>query len=62
MQREAFEDILDQEFEEMPSQKDFLGRLKVAVLRRRLDGGEYRVERRICLLYTSNYRRSLRLL
>lgn len=47
MQREAFEDILDQEFEEMPSQKELLGRLKVAVLRRRLDGGEYRVERRM---------------
>ena len=47
MQREAFEDILDQEFEEMPSQKDLLGRLKVAVLRRRLDGGEYRMERRM---------------
>lgn len=47
MQRETFEDILDQEFEEMPSQKDLLGRLKVAVLRRRLDGGEYRVERRM---------------
>lgn len=47
MQREAFEDILDQEFEEMPSQKDLLGKLKVAVLRRRLDGGEYRVERRM---------------
>ena len=47
MQREAFEDILDQEFEEMPLQKDLLGRLKVAVLRRRLDGGEYRVERRM---------------
>lgn len=47
MQREAFEDIQDQEFEEMPSQKDLLGRLKVAVLRRRLDGGEYRVERRM---------------
>ena len=47
MQREAFEDILDQEFEEMPSQKDLLGRLKAAVLRRRLDGGEYRVERRM---------------
>ena len=46
MQREAFEDILDQEFEEMPSQKDLLGRLKVAVLRRRLDGGEYRVEQK----------------
>ena len=47
MQKRAFEDILDQEFEEMPSQKDLLGRLKVAVLRRRLDGGEYRVERRM---------------
>ena len=47
MQREAFEDIMDQEFEEMPSQKDLLGRLKAAVLRRRLDGGEYRVERRM---------------
>ena len=47
MQREAFEDILDQEFEEMPSQKDLLGRLKATVLRRRLDGGEYRVERRM---------------
>ena len=47
MQREAFEDILDQEFEEMPSQKNLLGRLKAAVLRRRLDGGEYRVERRM---------------
>ena len=44
MQREAFEDILDQEFEKMPSQADFPGRLKVAVLRRRLDGGVYRVE------------------
>lgn len=46
MQREAFEDILDQEFEKMPSQADFLGRLKVAVLRRRLDGGVYRVEQK----------------
>ena len=47
MQREAFEDILDQEFEKMPSQTDFLGRLKVAVLRRRLDGGVYRVEQKL---------------
>lgn len=47
MQREAFEDILDQEFEKMPSQADFLGRLKVAVLRRRLDGGVYRVEQKL---------------
>ena len=47
MQREDFEDILDQEFEKMPSQADFLGRLKVAVLRRRLDGGVYRVEQKL---------------
>ena len=47
MQGEAFEDILDQEFEKMPSQADFLGRLKVAVLRRRLDGGVYRVEQKL---------------
>ena len=47
MQREAFEDILDQEFEKMPSQADFLGRLKVGVLRRRLDGGVYRVEQKL---------------
>lgn len=47
MQREAFEDILDQEFEKTPSQADFLGRLKVAVLRRRLDGGVYRVEQKL---------------
>ena len=47
MQREAFEDILDQEFEKMPSQADFLGRLKVAVLRRRLDGGVCRVEQKL---------------
>ena len=40
MQRQAFEDILDQEFETMPSQEDVLGRLKIAVLRRRLDGTE----------------------
>ena len=47
MQRQCFEDILDQEFEKMPSQADFLGRLKVAVLRRRLDGGVYRVEQKL---------------
>lgn len=47
MQRQAFEDILDQEFEKMPSQEDILGRLKIAVLRRRLDGAEFRVERNL---------------
>lgn len=47
MQRQAFEDILDQEFETMPSQEDVLGRLKIAVLRRRLDGTEFRTEKSI---------------
>lgn len=47
MQRRAFEDVLDQEFEEMPSHSDLLGRLKIAVLRRRLDGEDYLVERGI---------------
>lgn len=41
MQRQAFEDILDQEFEEMPSHEDLFGRLKIAVLRDRLSGGKH---------------------
>lgn len=47
MQKQAFEDILDQEFEEMPDPGDFLARLKIAVLRRRLDGEDFRVEKRL---------------
>ena len=47
MQRQAFEDILEQEFEEMPSPGDYLGRLKAAVLRRRLEGSSYRVEKKL---------------
>lgn len=47
MQRRAFEDILDQEFEEMPSHNDMLGRLKIAVLRNRLDGGTFRTEKKL---------------
>lgn len=47
MQRQAFEDILEQEFEEMPSPGDYLGRLKVAVLRRRLEGSSYHVEKKL---------------
>ena len=31
MQKEAFEDILDQEFEQMPAYGDILGRLKIAI-------------------------------
>lgn len=47
MQRQAFEDILDQEFEEMPAPGDLLARLKIAVLRRRLDGEDFRIEKRL---------------
>ncbi|MDY3017931.1 cobaltochelatase CobT-related protein [Blautia sp.] len=47
MQKQAFEDILDQEFEEMPDPGDLLARLKIAVLRRRLDGEDFRVEKRL---------------
>ena len=47
MQKQAFEDILDQEFEEMSDPGDLLARLKIAVLRRRLDGEDFRVEKRL---------------
>lgn len=47
MQRQAFEDILDQEFETMPAWDDLLGRLKIAVLRDRLEEGGCRVEARL---------------
>ncbi|MFR3766648.1 MAG: cobaltochelatase CobT-related protein [Blautia sp.] len=47
MQKQAFEDILDQEFEEMPAPGDLLARLKIAVLRRRLEGESFRVEKRL---------------
>ncbi|WP_418419390.1 cobaltochelatase CobT-related protein [Blautia sp.] len=47
MQKQAFEDILDQEFEEMPDLGDLLARLKIAVLRRRLDGEDFWVEKRL---------------
>ena len=47
MQMKCFEDILDQEFEKMPDAGDLVGRLKLAVLRRRLQGGGYHVERKL---------------
>ena len=47
MQRQCIEDILDQEFEKMPNLRDIPGRLKLAVLRRRLHGGDYRVDRKL---------------
>lgn len=47
MQRQAFEDILEQEFEEMPLPGDYLGRLKIAVLRHRLEGNAFYVEKKL---------------
>lgn len=47
MQMQAFEDILDQEFEKIPSHGDFLGRLKNAVLRDRLSGGNHKIDRQM---------------
>ena len=40
MQRKACEDIMDQEYETMPSAADKLGYLRVNLLRRRIDRGE----------------------
>lgn len=45
MRRRAFEDILEQEFEKMPPFHDWIGRLKIAVLRDHLSDGEYPVEK-----------------
>ena len=45
--KKAFEDILDQEFERMPAYGDILGRLKIAILRDRLSGGNHQVEERL---------------
>ena len=47
MQKQCIEDILNQEFERMPDFRDLPGRLKVAVLRRRLTGGDYHVEQKL---------------
>ncbi len=47
IQAGAFGDILDQEYEEMPSLEDRLGQLRVAVLRDRLLGEDAPVEDRI---------------
>ena len=44
MQRQCIEDILEQEFDILPDLRDIPGRLKVAVLRRRLNNGEWHVE------------------
>lgn len=47
MQLQTFEDILDQEFEILPGEGDWLGRLKIAVLRDHLSSSGYPVEKRL---------------
>ena len=47
MQRQCMEDILEQEFYILPDLRDIPGRLKVAVLRRRLNNGEWHVEKKL---------------
>lgn len=47
MQRQCMEDILEQEFDILPDLRDVPGRLKVAVLRRRLNNGEWHVEKKL---------------
>lgn len=46
MRRQAVEDILDQEYEVMPSAGDHLGRLRLTVLRDRLNGKDLQVDDR----------------
>lgn len=45
--RKACEDILDQEFEQMCAPGNVLGKLRAAVLRRRLEGSSYRAEKKL---------------
>ena len=47
MQRQCIEDILEQEFDILPDLRDIPRRLKVAVLRRRLNNGEWHVEKKL---------------
>ena len=47
MQRQCMEDILEQEFDILPDLRDIPGRLKVAVLRRKLNNGEWHVEKKL---------------
>ena len=47
MQRQCIEDILEQEFDILLDLRDIPGRLKVAVLRRRLNNGEWHVEKKL---------------
>ena len=45
IQRKACEDILNQEFEQMCAPGNVFGKLRAAVLRRRLEGSSYRAEK-----------------
>lgn len=45
LQREAFCDILDQEYDRMPARGDLIGRLRVAVLRDRIRGEDQPLEK-----------------
>lgn len=56
MQRQAFEDILEQEFDKLPPYGDWLGRLKIAVLRDRLSGGNHVVEEKLNVFRNMVYR------
>lgn len=47
IQRKTCEDILEQEFEQMCAPGNVLGRLRAAVLRRRLDGSSFRAEKKL---------------
>lgn len=47
VQRKACEDILDQEFEQMCAPGNVLGKLRAAVLRKRLEGSSYRAEKKL---------------
>lgn len=47
IQRKACEDILDQEFEQMCAPGNGLGKLRTAVLRRRLEGSAFRAEKKL---------------
>ena len=47
IQRKACEDILNQEFEQMCAPGNVFGKLRAAVLRRRLEGSSYREEKKI---------------
>jgi hypothetical protein len=44
IQRKAFEDVLDQEYEEMPARANVVERLRIAVLRKRLEDTPVRFE------------------